>query len=270
MTTDKKRSETPYGRVEYDTISCAECTNDTVTNELTHLLVTSVANLQTDGTDPINVRPLCYGCLDEWYDFDTAESNAILSHDTLCELYVDEWRDTETFPTTWSGPRLIKTTHPTQHGSVSIIVAECARCGDDRSIDDLRVAGLPTAINSTNDHLQVDARYYCPDCQETSLLALQSDGPTFATVVRDGGFENWDRGSNSILDIDGLELDDDDLSNPRSWLKTGGGLFLGGFLLTMVFMAIDLEVIGVLVWGFTLLSALASVSGAFLVWFENI
>lgn len=264
---DQKRSDTPYGTVKYDTIQCAECTNDTVPGELTHLFVTTVANLQGDGTDPIGARPVCHGCLKEWYDFDTVGPGAtVFSHDTLCEFYADEWQDADTFSTSWCGLWPTETTHPTPHGPVSITVGQCARCGDERSVDDLCVAGLPIDIKNDNNQLRINARYYCPDCQETSLLALQGDGPTLATVAETGEFEKGHRQSDSIRGIRGLDLDAGELPNPQAWFKIGSGLFLGGFLLTMIFMSVGFETLAAVVWIFTFFSTLVSLGVALLAW----
>lgn len=184
MTTDKKRTYTSYGSVEYDTIPCAECTNDTVLSEITHVFVIDDRpDVPEVENESIVIHPVCHGCIADTYG-GTAEY-LDLDHETLCRFYTEQRATESGAQLTTVTPETAEASEPTAHGNVDVAVAACSRCAGEWTVDDLRSVHLPTSI--VNGKLYTGTRVYCPDCRELYVTAIETEGPNFSEVVETGG-----------------------------------------------------------------------------------
>lgn len=173
---NRRRESTPYGDVEYETIRCQECTNDTITDEITHVYVIGSLDDDIEATpEEFRAQPVCLGCVETQYGSRTE----VLTHDQLLTFYTEHAGPGESTHVEASNPIIIdERVQPTEHGNVTIETTECSRCSDERVIDELTPVYLPVAIVDGDIHATV--RVYCPDCREMFLDAPDAEGGPFA------------------------------------------------------------------------------------------
>lgn len=178
MTRDhnRRRESTPYGDVEYETIQCQECTNDTITDEITHVYVIGSLDDDIEATpEEFRAQPVCLGCVETQY----GSTTEVLTHDQLLAFYAEHAGPGESTHVEASNPiNIDERVQPTEHGNVTIETTECSRCSDERVIDELTPIYLPVAIVDGDIHATL--RVYCPDCREMFLDAPDAEGGLFA------------------------------------------------------------------------------------------
>lgn len=221
----RKQAQTSYGQIEYDTLRCSECTNQTVTSELTHLYYVRKQGLNyAVGAEDIIVYRVCVGCVREFYGYE----GEILRHDQLVECYADTDVDNQRYGFQPIGEMSReKTEYPTQHGNVEMEIADCALCEGEWVVDELGTVHIPWG--RADGCLQTEVMAYCPNCREMYLSAPDHGaGSVLSDMMGEASREG----------IDGIGRQEDDGEPPipgKFYAKTLLIVFAGGVFFSVIF-----------------------------------